>query len=232
MIVSRQRIDVLMRIYVAIFIGLVGLLLMHRWRQGEAYYFDHGIFDQSLWQVAHGRPPLIDHIDIFPLNQLGDHFTPSLYLLSPLYWVTSDYESLFILMAVLLGLTVWVVYEIGKTLKIPPLISAGISIGMGFYLGWQNGSIAGFHTEIPALLTLALALLMLERKKWLWFWLLTLITLGFKETFVPLTISLGLYLILRKEWKHGLALVIFSVGYFYLVTNFVIPLFRDGSGYY
>ncbi len=232
MIVARETVSKWMRVYVAVFIGLVGLLMVHRWRQGEIYYFDHGIFDQALWQVAHGKPPLIDHIDIYPLHQLGDHFTPSLYLLTPLYWLTNNYEPLFVIMALFLGLTVGVVYLTGLSLKLPPVLSGAIAVALSLFLGWQNGAIAGFHTEIPALLSLALALLALEKKKWRWFWVLILITLGFKETFVAISAALGVFLMLRAHWKHGLVLVLFSLIYWQVVTKEIIPLFRGGLDYY
>ena len=214
-------------LYLLFYFVLINLVVLHRWWQFEVYFFDHGIFDQSLWKVAHFMPPLFDHIDINPLHQMGDHFMPSLYLLTPLYWFTNAYEPLLILQNIFVVGSALVMYLLSRKLFDSKLMSGALLIAFTWFFGLQNGLIAGFHTELPALLTLALAFWYLEKENFKWFWIFSMLTLGLKETFVGIIFVLGMYVWMSKKNKRqGFYLMAVSMLYGLFSTKLVIPYFR------
>jgi uncharacterized membrane protein len=66
--------------------------LFRHWRFGSGY--DLGIFDQAVWLMSRFEAPastISGYAHIF-----GDHFSPVLILLAPLYWVAPAPETLLI----------------------------------------------------------------------------------------------------------------------------------------
>src|SRR3989344_990640 len=92
--------------------ALIGSLVsLHRYWQYEAFYFDFGIFDQAIWNVSRFKPPVIEHFVIGSKWIFADHFNPSIFLLSPLYWLTSRSEMLLIVQAVIVAISGFVLFS-------------------------------------------------------------------------------------------------------------------------
>lgn len=212
--------------YCIFYAAVIITVALHRWWQFEYYYFDHGIFDSSLWQVAHGQWPMIDHLrDNGFRNQLGDHFTPTLYLLTPIYWLTSWYGALIIVQNLFVAASAFVIWKLARALKVSSTISFAILLAYTWFLGLQNALIAGFHTELIALFTTAMMLWCLEKKQWGWFWMWFALTLGCKEIFASIGVGVGMSLLLRRQFRLGALVGVVSIAYFFAVTQFVIPAF-------
>ncbi|WP_242426981.1 MULTISPECIES: DUF2079 domain-containing protein [unclassified Streptomyces] len=147
--------------------------------------FDLGIFDQAVRAYAHfelPRSPIKNVHHEFPpgFSLLGDHFTPALALLAPLYWLWDDPRVLVLAQAALFAAGVPVVRRIarhcfaaaGPQTSAPqasapggePLVvrRAADLAGLVYALGWPllNSSYNGFHEVAFAV---PFTLLMLER---------------------------------------------------------------------
>jgi len=220
-------------LYLSIFFIIINLVVINRFQQFEAYYFDHGLYDGSIWKVAHFQTPLISHhFTKTPLLQLGDHFTPAIYLLSPMYWLTKSYIPILVVHNFFLILSAFVLLLIAKILvKSRLMVFAIIFVFTGF-VGMQNAIIANFHTEIPALFPLSLMFYFLLQKRWRWFYFFLVLSLLFKESISVLTFSVGIYLILTKEFKKGIIISMFSITYYFVVTKFIMPALSGYSYFY
>jgi uncharacterized membrane protein len=177
----------------------------------------------ALWKAAHFQIPIIDHLENGFIPQLGDHFSPSLYLLSPLYWFTKSYTALLVLQNICYVVSAFIIYLIAHAKTKRKFISFALTMAYTMFIGMQNALIANFHTEIPALMTLSLALFYLNKKRFGYFLLFFAITLGFKETFFPIGVLLGLYLVFIHKKKLGLFMMIFSIAYYFFITKIIIP---------
>lgn len=206
--------------------------MVNRFWQFEAFYFDHGIFDSALWQVAHGQLPYIDHLSQTLTLQLADHFAPVMYLLSPLYFFTSGYEALLFVENLLFIASCLVVFFLAKKHIKSKLLVFALVIAYTLFIGIQNALIANFHTELPALFTLALALYFLDRKLWPPFFFFLLVTFGLKETFVTIGAGLGLYLLLTKNVRAGLVTIFLSLFYYLTVIKIIIPVLAGREYFY
>ncbi len=215
----------LVSLYLALYFIAINLLVLNRFWQYEAFYYDHGIYDSALWQVAHFQIPLIDHLERFPIRQWGDHFTPTMYLLTPLYFFTKSYEAILVVQNIIVTGAALVVFLIASH-KIPNrLMAFAILFGFTLFIGLQNFLISNFHADGLAILTLALTFFAVERKKWIWFWAFLILTLGAKQNFSAIGVGIGIYLILTKiNIKSGLLVIFFSILYFFAATKVFIPI--------
>lgn len=207
-----------------------------RFGQFEAGYFDFGVNDQAIWSVSRFQIPITYHpnyLNGFGIH-LADHFSPSIYLLSPLYWITSKQEVILIAQAISVGLSAVVgVFLAKKFIKKDFLIFALIFSYLGF-IGMQNALITEFHEATLSPLFIMLSFWAIVTKRWKVFYLCLFLILGLKETFAGLTTGLGLFMLFydRKNFKHGFLTVAIGLSWAIIVTKFVIPSFSGRPYFY
>ncbi len=218
--------------YLFFYFIVINLIVINRFWQFENFYFDHGIYDGSLWKVSRLRLPFFDHIDNPRLLQLADHFSPSFYLLSLVYFFTSAYEPILVLQNLLFVSSAYILFLTCKKRLKNPLMLFALIFSYTLFIGIQNALISGLHPEFPAIFFLSLVFYFMDRKKWNLYWLSLIITLGFKETLTSVGLTLGIYLILKKELKQGIASFLFSLAYGIAVVKIIIPLISYGGFIY
>ena len=96
---KKYVVDVISALFCLLFIVAGCLVSLNRYWQYEESYIDFGQYDQSIWKVAHFQAPIVHHFIHWTINVLGDHVTPSVFLISPLYWFTSRSEMILIVQA-------------------------------------------------------------------------------------------------------------------------------------
>lgn len=209
---------------------------LNRYWQYQSFYFDFGIFDSAIWKISRFELPLVDHPNFGLVKKIifADHFNPSLFLLSPLYWFTDRREILLIAQAVFVGFSAFVGYNISlKVVKNKSLILALIISYLG-YVGMQNALISDFHEATILTLPLMILFWSVLNKKWIIYFICLLVILGLKETFAGLGIGLALFLIIynRKFWKYALITFLLSISWAIISTKFIIPYFLGNTYFY
>ncbi|KKR58791.1 MAG: hypothetical protein UU05_C0001G0089 [Candidatus Curtissbacteria bacterium GW2011_GWA1_40_47] len=212
-----------------IFTIFILILLLNRFWQYEAFYYDHGMMESTAYQISRFKLPLHDRgFGRVPIYI--DHLYPSLQLvLAPFYWISDSYETPIIVMSILIGLSVLIGYEIGLKLKINKYILYVLLFAYVTYIGFQNALIFFVHDitlQIPFLMLLFLAIVYNRIKL---FYLLLIINLGFKESFSVTGLALGISLLLfyQKQWqKHAVMTILISVLYGLLASKLIIPYFQ------
>ncbi|MFH9722207.1 DUF2079 domain-containing protein [Streptomyces sp. NPDC017254] len=144
---------------------------LQSWTAMRLTGFDLGIFDQAVRAYAHAELPRSSIKNVhheFPpgFSLLGDHFTPALALLAPLYWVWDDPRVLVLAQAALFAAGVPVVRRIARhcfTGAAPRTVERAADLGgLVYALGWPllTSAYNGFHEVAFAV---PFTLLMLER---------------------------------------------------------------------
>ncbi|MER5203779.1 DUF2079 domain-containing protein [Streptomyces sp. NPDC002825] len=144
---------------------------LQSWTALRATGFDLGIFDQAVRAYAHlelPRSPIKNVHHEFPpgFSLLGDHFTPALALLAPLYWLWDDPRTLILAQAGLFAAGVPAVRRIARHAFAgaePVVVRRAADLGgLVYALGWPllDSAYNGFHEVAFAVPS---ALLMLER---------------------------------------------------------------------
>ncbi|MEK7617304.1 MAG: DUF2079 domain-containing protein [Patescibacteria group bacterium] len=205
------------------------LVSVNRYWQYQTYYFDFGIFDVALWKVSRFQPPLVDHVDFGDkeILILGDHFSPSIFLLAPLYWLTDRREIILIAQAAVVALASFIVLHLASKSVKNKLIPLALVVAFLGYVGTQNALISDFHQDTVAVLPLMLIFWAIFKRSWKLYFLFLFILLGFKESFAGIGMALGLFLLIRNraDFKIGLATIIVSIFWAVLVVKYAIPYF-------
>lgn len=214
---------------------IVLLVLLNRFWQFEAFYYDQGLFEKAIYQVSRFQAPIIEHQTLGTVHQFADHFIPSVYLFfSPWYWFSTRYDLTLIALSLYTGLSVLVAYEVALLKIKNRFVIYALIFAYTWYVGLQNALIFFIHDITAMLLPLMLLFYFLFKEKWRWFFLLLFINLGFKETIAIVCASIGVFMWLyNKNWrKWAIVVITISLAYGFVVTKMVIPYFSDGRFLY
>lgn len=216
-------------IFIILYTSAAVIVSVLRFWQFEAGYFDFGVNDQAIWSVSRFNIPITYHPNYIAVGgfdiHLADHFSPSIYLLSPLYWFTNRQEVILIAQAVAVGLSALVGMTLARRfIKNNFVIFALVFSYLGF-VGMQNALITEFHEATLSPLFIMISFWAIVNKRWKIFYLSLLIILGLKETFAGLGTGLGLFILFydRKNWKHAVATIALCMSWALIITKLVIP---------
>ena len=197
--------------------------LFRHWRFDSSAY-DLGIFHQGLWHLSRFEVPGSTVRGIS--NLLGDHFSPILVLLAPLYWLHDGAETLIVAQAVLLAASivpVWI-YAHRRLTRWPAL---GVAAAYALFWGIQRTAAFDFHEMAFAPLIVALMILALDDRRWGLFWSMAAALALTKEDLIPLIGGFGLLLLWRRQVRPGIAAIAASVTAFIAIVGYAIPGMND-----
>ncbi len=217
-----------------LFTSVILLVTLNRFWQYEAFYYDHGIYDMAIWRVSRFQAPIIEHLDVPGKWIFADHFHPSIFLLTPLYWLTDRQEILLIAQAILIGMSVFFAYLISeKLIKSVYMRFALLTAYVGF-IGFQNALIANFHDVTFMVFPLLVTYWAAIKKKWGIYWIFLIITLGSREMASVVIFFLGFSFLFKDKItkKNGIITMIFSLLYGILAIKVIIPYFSGGQYLY
>ena len=192
-----------------IFFVLYAALSIQRHRQMLTAGFDLGLFEQAVKAYAHG------HLPIAPLKDgggdlLGDHFSPIVAVLAPLYRLFPTPITLLVAQALLAALAIvpltrWALSARGLGAALWTALGQGCSWGVVQMVDFD------FHEVAFAVPLLACALSAAGQRRWraaaLWALPLALV----KEDLTLTIAALGLYIACRGPRRLGLCLAAYGV---------------------
>jgi uncharacterized membrane protein len=223
---------------------------MQQWSALQLGGFDVGIFDQGVRGYANFGLPTSSlkafHHEFPPgFSLLGDHFSPVLALLAPLYWIWDDPRSLIIGQALLFATGVPLIRRIAARCFAPadrPTARWAVELaGLAYGLGWPLlvASRGGFHEVAFAA---PLTLLMFERgqaRRYAGVVLAAVLLCGTKEDLGLLVGAYGLVLALRarstrdrRQLGYGLGLLAGGPLAAIAAITWLIPAMGGQPGYY
>lgn len=187
---------------------------------------DLGIFDQVVWNTAHGRwfASTLVHS-----SHLADHFSPILLLVSSLYLVWSDVRVLLLLQALALALGVFPMAWIAQ--KHIPRRGAGLLFA-GLYLLYPSVGFINrfdFHEVALAVPLLLFALYCIEEDRLRAASVLLVLALLVREDVGLSVMVVGLYCaVVRHKRGFGWAWAGIGLGWSLSAVLFVMPYFSQG----
>ncbi|MFD0888852.1 DUF2079 domain-containing protein, partial [Streptosporangium algeriense] len=223
-------------VVVLAFLGysLLGLVKFATFRTG---IYDLVIFDQGVRGYANLGPPLSFVKGNWQelgsgFSLLGDHFSPILILLAPLYWIHDGPETLVVAQAALLALAVVPFWVYARR-----ALGAGgaYALAVAYVLSWPVAEAVNFHFHEYAFVPLITAVLF-ERlqagRRWH-----VLAAAGalllVKEDMALFVAGFGAGLALVREWRRiGYVMLAGGAGFLCLVTYVIMPLSGAEPGRY
>jgi uncharacterized membrane protein len=183
--------------------------------------FDLGIFDQAVRSYAHGHLPTVP-LKAPGFDLLGDHFSPIVALLAPLYRLWPSADSLLFGQAALLAVGVvpparWAADALGR--------AAGLLAGLGYGLSWGLASAVRFDVHEVAfavpLLAFSASALGRRRHRAAVLWALPLLLV--KEDLGVTLAAVGVIVALRGDRRLGWAVALLGVAGSLIEVEVVIP---------
>jgi uncharacterized membrane protein len=202
--------------------------------------YDLVIFDQAVRSYSHFQLPvsLVKGMnDGFGpgFNVLGDHWSPALAVLAPLYWIHGGPLTLLLAQAVLMALAVpplWVFArrELG--------VAAAYCVVVAYGLSWPVASAASFNFHEVAFAPVLLAVLFERLSAWRqggapWWHLVWAVlgVLAVKEDMGLLVAGLGVALVVLRRWRLGVVFFVGGLGYTWFAARVLIPAFGGNPNF-
>ena len=243
---------------------LQGALGVQQYRGFYVGAYDLGIFDQAIRGYAHGQMPVSPIKDVHDAAQivpgyghafsiLGDHFSPILALLAPLFWVWNDPVVLLLAQAALFAAAVpsiWLFTRRALRRLAPErtAVRAAYAVALAYGISWplQMASQAGFHEVAFFTVLSAVAIERLQAGRLRAAVLAALALLLVKEDAGYVVAAFGLVLLLtrqvdgvalesaalRRYRRTGAGLILGGVGTALAISAWWLPAFGGRPGYY
>lgn len=184
---------------------------------------DLGWFDQSLYLISEGKPPIVsfsdDHI-------LGDHAAFIFYPLALFYIIIPSVHWLFFIQAFALSIACLPLWQLAKQAGFKNDLALTLVFVYLLYPLIFNVNLFDFHSEVIALPTFFLAVLTARLNYIFWFLLAIIIILSCKAVLSLTVAAMGLWLLFFEKRKlcGGLALCL-GIFWFIVTTQVIIPQF-------
>jgi uncharacterized membrane protein len=220
---------------------LVGYSIFRTLRVGN---YDLTIFDQAVRSYSHFGLPVAMvkgvHNNFGPdFSVLGDHISPVLMLLAPLYWIHGGPTTLIAAQAVLFALAIVPLWILARR-ELGPL--AAYAVAVAYALAWPVAQAGAFPFHEVAFAPLAGAILFERLSAWrhgtaplqhVAGGAALLLLVKEDQGFVVAGLGLGLLFLKGRSVKWlGLALLLAGLAYTVVATNVLIPAFGGRSDYY
>ncbi|MEY9939279.1 DUF2079 domain-containing protein [Streptacidiphilus sp. MAP5-3] len=210
---------------------LVGysVIEISRYTHFASMSWDLAIFEEEVKQYAHFQAPIV-HIKGAHANILGDHFSPIMALLAPLWWIWPSGVMLLLAQSALFASSVTIVAATaGRFVS----RTKALCLGFGYGLSWgmQRAVDFDFHEIAFAVPILAVVLRNMLLKRWhrAAFWALPLTLV--KEDLGFTVVAIGVVLFLLRQRALGALLAVFGAGMALLTVYAVIPHFSATGSY-
>jgi len=231
---SRSRVGVIgLTTATALVYATFGLVHFRRFRDGT---FDLVIFDQAVRNYAHLHAPasmargVANGISTH-FNVLGDHWSPILAVLAPLYWIHDGPASLIVAQALLFALAIPPMWIYARRL-LGPRAAYFVCVAYALSLPIASALNFDFHEVafVPLLTAVMAERLQAGRRRHAILAATALLLV--KEDMGLLVAGFGIYLFLIRQWRIGLAFMVGGVAATWLATRVLIPAFGGSATFY
>jgi uncharacterized membrane protein len=184
--------------------------------------WDHAIFTQYVWLLAHGESPFNTLNGRF---LLGDHVEPGLVVLAPLGLVGGTAVGLLVLQSLALALVAPILYALGRRIGVDPWLSAVVPLLWLVSPAVVRPNMWEFHPETVAAPLIALSAFAAVAGRWRWFVVLVVVSCTFREDVALLYVGAGVLLFTYGRRRAGIALSAAAALWYAISVLVVLPAF-------
>lgn len=212
---------------------LFGALALLRHWTFHSTASDLAVFDQVLWNTIHGRfmESTLSLARCEPHSFFGDHFSPALLLILPLYALVPGPETLIVVQTIALALGVWPVYLLAR--RFLPTSEQRLVWVAAYLLSAPLSFIAlfDFHEITLAVAPLGFALYFLATRRTVPMIVCLLVALLAKEEVAVIGVGFGVALAFQRRWWPSALVTVGSIVAFVVTLKVIIPAFAAGAPY-
>ena len=209
---------------VVLYALLMGFITLTRHRALLTHALDFGYYVQVVWAIAHGLPA---RVSLPPMHAWGDHFSPILYLLAPLGWLSALAPALLLAQTLILAAGGFAVFAFARQRLQDNALAAGFAVLYLLNPSLHGINIRDIHPQAFAIPLLIAAALALDTGRWGWCAVALVLTAGCREDAAIPLVGFGLWAALaRRRWKAGAVIAVAAVAVLLFDTRLLMPYFR------
>ncbi|MGK7927898.1 MAG: DUF2079 domain-containing protein [Spirulina sp.] len=198
--------------------------LRHALFKSNAY--DLGWFDQYVYLISRGLPPVVSFWGYQEFHLLADHAAIIFYPFALLYKIYPTVHWLLAIQAIALGCGCWLTWRVCQQAGLcdrDGVMMAGVYL---LYPLIFNVNIYGFHPEVIAIPGILGAVLAARARKMVWFCVCLALILSCKAVLSLTVAAMGFWLFFFEKRRWYGAIALFSgMGWFFMTTQLIIPQF-------
>jgi uncharacterized membrane protein len=189
--------------------------------------FDLGIYDQVVYLMSRGEPPISSYLGF---HHLGNHAAWSVYPLALLYWVYPSVYWLLAVQAIALSLGAVPTWFLARQAGLSHSLTLAVTGAYLLYPLLFNLSLFDFHPEVMALPVLLTAIWAARSHRIGIFTVAILFVLGCKAVLSLTVAAMGIWLLgwERRQICGAIALVL-GISWFLVATQWMIPTFSGAE---
>ena len=188
---------------------------------------DVGSYSSAVFNFSKG----LNFNSFLQIPATSDHFTPSLALFAPLYWIEATVHWLTFAKALsYLSIPLVVYYWLADKTERNFRFTLSCLFGLWMLMLYKPAVRSGFFEFSPSSLAppfIILSFLLMEKRRWFLFTLTMIFLIGLKEHMGVVLIGFGLFGIAQREFLSGFILAGIGLLVTYLMIFQVMPYFRD-----
>ncbi len=205
----------------------LSLLLYQHFNYGG---FDLGVLDQAIWQYSRF---ISSYSTVYEKLIFGIHFTPSLILFAPLYWLWNDVRMLIIFEAIWMSFSAIAIYKLALLRKISPILALSIAFAYSLFWGIQQGISVEFHPMVFGAGLLAWFAYFFETGNKRWMWISLIVFLGLEEVMGVFLAGLGVFYLFHAKYRvRAFWLIIGGIIYALVAIQIVSRFSPEGYEHY
>jgi len=199
--------------------------LRHALFQSSA--FDLGWFDQAIYLLSQGQPPIVSFSGF---HILGDHASVIFYPIALLYKIHPDVHWLFALQALALAGGIPLAWQLARQAGLSLSLASAVAFTYLLYPLVFNINLFDFHADVLVVPGIFGAVLALRSQKLLPFLAWILLILSAKAVLSLTLIAFGLWVILFEQRKlYGAIVTGLSAIWFLISTQVIFPFYTGGE---
>ncbi|MGE5603039.1 MAG: DUF2079 domain-containing protein, partial [Nitrososphaerales archaeon] len=227
-LIPRRRLDhtglALMIGMVACYMVLMAGLAVTRHNAYLTNAFDLGIHDQAIYNILHSGYMRTTLYGTYAIDYIGDHFSPILYLLAPIYALRQDARTLLVLQTLFLAAAAIPLYLLARLKTRSIWLALALVAAYLLHPALHGVNLDDFHQLALLPVFLLSALYFLEIDRIIPFLVCLALALFVKEEVALTVVAVGAYVFFGKGRRPlGVALMAVGLLYFGLVTGWVMP---------
>ena len=186
--------------------------------------FDLGIHDQAIYNILHSGYMRSTLYGTYAIDYIGDHFSPILFLLAPLYALRQDARTLLILQSLFLAAGAVPLYQLARLKTRSVWLALALVATYLLHPALHGVNLDDFHQIALVAVFLLAALYFLETGRDAPFLISLALALIVKEEVALTVAAIGAYALLGKGRRLlGAAVALAGLAYFAIVIGWVMP---------
>ena len=186
--------------------------------------FDLGIHDQALYNILHSGYMRTTLYGPYAIDYLGDHFSPILFLLAPVYALFQDARTLLVVQSVFLAAGAVPVYLLAHEKTRSVLLGLALALGYLLYPALHGVNLRDFHQIALICAPLLVAFYLLERGRTAPFLIALGLALMVKEEAALTVAAIGAYIFLgKRRYRLGAGVMAAGLAYFAFAVGWAMP---------